>query len=173
MKRLLTSCFGLGFLPVAPGTWGSLPPAVIFMAISTFTGSPKVNAAIMAVLAILGSVICVVCSPAAITATGKKDPGEVVVDEFAGQSVAYAVILVILSALGGSQLTGQNCVLAAGGFALFRLFDILKPAPCRLLEKLPSGWGILADDLMAGLYAGAATALLMKLANAYNAGMEL
>ena len=146
MKRLLTSCFGLGWLPVAPGTWGSLPPAVIFGLLSWLSISAVINSIVMLVLILAGSVICVKFAGAAITATGKNDPGEVVADEFAGQAVTFLAV--------GTVPAGGICVTVIIGFLLFRFFDILKPWPIRKLEKLPGGWGILADDLMAGVYAG-------------------
>ena len=150
MKRLLTSCFGLGWLPVAPGTWGSLPPAVIFGLMWQFGAPPLWISTVMALLAAAGSVVCVKLAPATIAATGKDDPREVVADELAGQAVTFiAVPLVLSGAVTGSQIW----MIAGAGFVLFRLFDIAKPWPIRKLEKLPQGWGILADDLLAGVYA--------------------
>ena len=73
-------------------------------------------------------------------AVGKKDPGLVVVDEVMGTWITLA---------GASTLNWKSWLLA---FALFRIFDIWKPAPVRQLEKLPGGWGIMADDAMAGVY---------------------
>lgn len=145
MQRLTASCFGLGKLPIAPGTWGSLPPVIIFMLLGMSDASvTKVNV-IMAGLALIGSVACVRFAPASIAATGSTDPREVVMDEFAGQSIAFIGIAAIAPS--------QACVAAALGFLLFRLFDIVKPWPIRKLELLPAGWGILADDLLAGVYA--------------------
>ena len=133
-------------LPVAPGTWGSLPVAVVF-GVLLWLGVPAVVICLaMAGLVILGSASCVVFSPAAIEATGKKDPGEVVADELAGQAVAFL-------AAGFFAAESNGAILAMVGFFAFRFFDILKPPPCRQLEKLPAGVGILADDLMAGVYA--------------------
>jgi len=151
MKRLLASCFGLGRLPIAPGTWGSLPVAIIFGLMCRFHLSGLSISIVMAALALAGSVICVKFAPAAIAATSKNDPGEVVADELAGQAVTFlAVLFLALDTLS----TGQIWITAVLGFLLFRLFDIAKPWPIHKLEKLPKGWGILADDLLAGVYAG-------------------
>ena len=151
MKRLIASCFGLGRLPVAPGTWGSLPPTIIFALMCHFHASPVMISVTMAALALAGSIACVKFAPAVIAATGKSDPGEVVVDELAGQAVTFLVNpFLALSAASPKQIWGT----AALGFVLFRLFDISKPWPIRKLEKLPEGWGVLADDLLAGVYAG-------------------
>jgi phosphatidylglycerophosphatase A len=145
MRRLAASCFGLGWLPIAPGTWGSIPPVIIFALLCAGGASvAKINA-IMAGLALIGSVACVRFAPASIAATGNSDPREVVMDEFAGQAITFIGAAAIAPA--------QICVAVSLGFLLFRLFDIVKPWPIRKLELLPGGWGILADDLLAGIYA--------------------
>ncbi len=145
--RLLATCFGLGKLPIAPGTWGSLPPvAVLLMMGCSGVASPVCVAVVMILLALIGSIVCVRCAPASIAATGKKDPSEVVADEFAGQAVTFMV--------AGIFAPERIYVTALLGFLLFRIFDIIKPWPLRKLEKLPHGWGILLDDLGAGVYAG-------------------
>ncbi len=159
MKRLLTSCFGLGLLPLAPGTWGSLPPAVMFDLLGYLGATPVTMAVVMTAFILAGGFICVRLAPAVIAATGKKDPREVVADEVAGQAVTFLLIVPFLSAF----TTGQICTTTALGFLLFRLFDISKPWPIRKLEKYPAGWGILADDLLAGVYAGIALILCYKI----------
>ncbi|MFC1675720.1 phosphatidylglycerophosphatase A [Planctomycetota bacterium] len=146
MKRLFLSCFGLGWLPIAPGTWGSVPVAGIFVLLAYLDASAVMVSIVMGVCVVVGSVVCVWLADASIEACGKKDPGEVVVDEFAGQSVTF---------IAAGFITGMPfLIVAAAGFLFFRLFDIVKPWPVKSLEKLPRGWGILADDLMAGVYAG-------------------
>lgn len=154
MKRILTSCFGLGFMPVAPGTLGSIPVAVIYILARQAGIETLANIILMTIIAVLGSIVCIKFSHAAITATGKKDPGEIVADEVAGQAVTFMFAV----------YQPDCCPLAitAAGFILFRICDIFKPWPARSLEKLSMGWGILADDLMAGLYAGFILLLLIK-----------
>ena len=146
MKKaeLLTTCFGLGKLPFCPGTWGSLPPVVMYQVLGYLY--PAGIVPLMVFFIIAGSWVCVRYAPAVVAATGKKDPGLIVADEVAGQAITMLVI---------ALLSPDNiCNTTVLGFALFRLFDILKPWPCKRLEKLPSGVGILADDLMAGVYGG-------------------
>lgn len=151
MKRLLTSCFGLGWLPLAPGSWGSLPSAVAFGLACYFGGSDLLVFLLMLALFISGSIVCLKFSSAAVAATGKDDPNEVVADEIAGQALTFlAMPFVIGEALSGRQIL----VIVSLGYFLFRLFDTVKPWPSYRLEELPGGWGILADDLMAGVYAG-------------------
>jgi phosphatidylglycerophosphatase A len=157
MKRLLTSCFGLGWLPLAPGTWGSLPPVLLF-ALMCYFGSTTLTISItMIVSALVGSVICIKFAPAIIAVTNKTDPREIVVDEFSGQAVTFLFIVAI--PISNIWVTGLL------GFLLFRFFDILKPWPIHKLEKLPSGWGILLDDLLAGVYAGITSLVCLVLLN--------
>jgi phosphatidylglycerophosphatase A len=80
---------------------------------------------------------------------GKKDPGAVVYDEIAAFFVVFA-------------MTPVSWKSAGFGFLLFRLFDITKPWPIRRLEKLPDGWGVMADDLMAGLYSCVLLVVLLR-----------
>ena len=150
MKRILTSCFGLGLLPLCPGTWGSLPPVFIFAAMSHFGIAAMPTAIVMAALVLFGSIVCVIFAPAIISATGKDDPRQVVVDELAGQALTFLPVPFFFT---GEITTWHICITTALGFVLFRIFDIAKPWPIRKLEKLPKGWGILADDLLAGVFA--------------------
>jgi phosphatidylglycerophosphatase A len=147
-KRWIATCFGLGWLPVAPGTWGSLPPAIAF-GVLMYCGVPDViTTIVMGVLTVLGSVACLCCARASAAATGKNDPGEVVMDEFAAQALTFLTIPLLLARpLSG----GESFFFALLGFLLFRAFDIFKPWPIRKLELLPGGWGILMDDLAAGI----------------------
>ena len=159
MKRLLVSCFGLGRLPIAPGTWGSIPVAVAFGLLCYFGISGTSMLVILAVLALLGSVVCVKCSPERIAATGNSDPGEVVADEFAGQAVTFMPVVYVSAS--------NFWIVAIAGFLLFRIFDVVKPWPIRRLEKFPAGWGILLDDLLAGVYAGVVLLIGLKILNVY------
>jgi undecaprenyl-diphosphatase len=155
MKRILTSCFGLGLLPGAPGTAGSLPVVIIFF-IMVYYGLPVwLSFIVLALLVLAGGFVCVRFAPAVISATGKKDPREVVADEFAGQAVTFLFILPFVSVT-------EVFAVSVLGFLLFRLFDIVKPYPVRGLERLPAGTGILADDLGAGVYAGICLLIALK-----------
>jgi len=160
MKRLIVSCFGLGYLPIAPGTWGSLPPTAIFALMCHF-GVPGLTISIvMAVLTVVGSVVCVWLAPVVIAATGKSDPREVVADEFAGQAVTFLPAAFLIP---DTFTLKQVWITTVIGFLLFRLFDIIKPWPIYGLQKLPSGWGILVDDLLAGVYAAIFLLLCLRL----------
>jgi len=169
MKRLLTSCFGLGWLPLAPGSWGSLPSAIVFGLVYYFSDNtagqaPPYNAgilafALMVALIVAGSVVCVKFSHVAVAATGNEDPNEVVADEIAGQALTFLAMPLMMADVSGRQIVS----IVALGYFLFRLFDTVKPWPSYRLEELPAGWGILADDLMAGVYAGIALFVSAKI----------
>lgn len=146
MKRMITSCFGLGKMPIASGTWGSIPPVIIFFILYKLGAGAMMISGMFAFLAIMFSAGCVLFSNDVIAATGKKDPSEVVADEFAGQSIT----LIFAAFLPFSNIY----ILCGAAFLLFRFFDITKIWPANKLEKCPHGWGILLDDIMAGIYAG-------------------
>jgi phosphatidylglycerophosphatase A len=147
-KRWIATCFGLGWLPIAPGSWGSLPPAMVFGLLMYCCVSPAVTTVVMAVLLVIGCATCILCAPASITAKGDDDPGEVVMDEFAAQALTFLAVPLVAP----RDFCGwESFLLASFGFLVFRVFDITKPWPIRKLEQLPGGWGILADDLVAGL----------------------
>jgi len=129
---------------------------VLFVLIAWGSGyRPHCVTGSMVVIALLASVACVALGPFAEKAFGKKDPGEVTIDEWAGQAVTYVLLPL------GAGLTGA-AITAGAGFLVFRILDIIKPPPARWLEKLPDGWGVLADDLAAGLYANLICQLILR-----------
>ncbi|MEM1422840.1 MAG: phosphatidylglycerophosphatase A [Planctomycetota bacterium] len=163
------SVFGLGFLRPAPGTWGSLPtPAAV--AVLLLAGAPWWAVTLTsAVLLVLSSVACVAFGRYAEERFGRKDAAEVVCDETAGVSLALLFVPADIAtrcslgsndALGAILLTG---VVTGGAFVLFRVSDIIKPQPARALEKLAHGWGVLIDDLVAGVYSAVAWWVLVLL----------
>ena len=148
IQRICTSCFGLGLLPAAPGTWGSAPAAVLLWLMASYGASQVLITAAMSAVVLAASAACIRFAPGVIAETGSKDPSEVVADELAGQGLTFLVFYTFCGS--------ENVIIAAvSGFILFRIFDIIKPWPINKLEKLPAGWGILADDLGAALAAGA------------------
>jgi phosphatidylglycerophosphatase A len=131
---LVATAFGSGYSPWAPGTAGSLVGLALFVPLASRSWPVQVGAA--AAVTIVGAL----AGGRLATLVGKKDPGLVVVDEVAGQWIT----------LIGLPFTP---LVACVGFLLFRLMDIVKPWPARDLERLPGGWGIMADDVAAGIYA--------------------
>jgi phosphatidylglycerophosphatase A len=157
---LLATWFGLGNLPKAPGTWGSLggTALAIFMAWLNFryrvttashpektfwAAGLQITYAELAI-AVLISIIGVIVADRAARYAQIEDPQWVVIDEVSGQLITYYLFFWVL------PLNWKSWLL---GLILFRIFDIWKPFPARQLERLPGGWGIMADDWMAGIYA--------------------
>jgi phosphatidylglycerophosphatase A len=140
--------FGAGLCKPAPGTWGSVA-AVLLWAAAAWAFHPGVVS--MQLILFVGIVLAVGFGvPAATIASresGIKDPRFVVIDEVAGQWVA----------LLGAPFDWKHALIS---LFLFRVFDVLKPSPVRQLESLPEGWGIVFDDLAAGLYAWGIGALI-------------
>ena len=144
----------MGYAPVAPGTFGSAGAAGVYALAVIALPTPSCVFGVMSLVAIFFSVVCVKLGPFTEKAFGKKDPSQCTSDEWAGQAVT---LLGLPIAAGGMWIT---CLV---GFGMFRLFDITKPPPVRQLERLPQGWGVLVDDLAAGVYANIAAHLILRL----------
>jgi phosphatidylglycerophosphatase A len=155
LARALATVGGLGDRLPAPGTTvGSLAGAILYWGATRLLPQPGWAAPLGGLVVLL---------PLAVWACGEEaqrrgqiDPGPVVLDEVAGQWVALvAVSLLHPRVPGWPEL--------AAAFVLFRVFDVVKPWPIRALERLPCGWGIVADDLAAGLAGGLVAAGLLAL----------
>ena len=156
-RRLLLTGLGTGYLPIAPGTWGSGAACVVYLAIAFGSNGKQIClTGSMIVMAVAASLICGLLGNRAEEDFSKKDPGAVTIDEWAGQAIALCGL-----PLGDGY--GGWLIAAGAAFVAFRVFDILKPPPVRTLEKLPAGWGILADDLAAGVLANVAVQLILRL----------
>lgn len=137
MNRLglfIATCAFIGYVPVAPGTFGSAAGLVVFFAVRG-TGSASLELAAIVIVFAVG----VWSGTVAERHLGDVDPAPVVIDEVAGMLITLAFLPV--------DLTGTLV-----GFLIFRLFDVVKPWPSSRLERLPGGFGIMADDAMAGVY---------------------
>jgi phosphatidylglycerophosphatase A len=144
---LVATVFGVGNLRPGPGTWGSLVALIVWAAGARLVPLPWRTPAVLVVSALVLAV--------GIRAAGRvarelaiEDPSNVVIDEVAGQMLAFA----------GVPLHWKSLLAA---FILFRVFDILKPPPLRRLECIPGGAGIMLDDIGAGLYALVGVHLLL------------
>ena len=135
LALLLATAGYVGLAPVAPGTWGSAA-GVCLLLLVRLTGNAGFEALLLAVVLAVG----VWAATAAERHYGRTDPGAIVIDEIAGMLIALFWIPV-----------GWPGLLV--GFLAFRAFDIVKPFPARTAERLPAGWGVMADDVVAGLYA--------------------
>ena len=146
----IVTTLGLGRLRPAPGTWGSLPPCVLAFGMLLAGASPQMINWTLLAIAVAGAWSCVALGGWVEEHTGVKDPGLVVVDETMGMAVA--LILVDLTPLGRDSALAAAVVLVAA-FLLFRIFDIIKIPPANLMQQFPRGWGIVLDDLVAGIAA--------------------
>ncbi|MGD0867048.1 MAG: phosphatidylglycerophosphatase A [Rhizomicrobium sp.] len=148
----IATVFGVGRLPFAPGTAASIVALPIAWLIVALSGSPFLLLFAGLLVNAIGAWACELYS----RDKGEKDPSECVIDEVAGQWIACAFIPTNSSI--GFMLLGYSLA-----FVLFRVFDILKPWPISAAERLPGGIGIMADDFVAGLAAGAVIAVLAHL----------
>lgn len=178
ISYLIATAFGLGYLKPGPGTWGSLGGVALTVLftypywyaghIGERLGGPGIYPFVdlaypgslvpfFYLLIFVVAFIGVIASGRAEHHSGKIDPQFVVIDEVSGQLVTFfgAPYILIhqwrLLSHSWWELVNWKCLLL--GFILFRVFDIWKPFPARQAEKLPGGWGIMADDWIAGIYA--------------------
>ncbi|HWB20503.1 MAG TPA: phosphatidylglycerophosphatase A [Phycisphaerales bacterium] len=161
LSRAALSAFGLGFIPKAPGTFGSLLPIVFAaIALTAHASSSVINFSLIA-FGLAFSLACIILTSKAEQSSGKKDPGWIVADEVAGQSLALLLPWTAINQSANRSLTPW--LLLIGAFILFRLFDITKPPPIRQSQNLPHGWGVLIDDLLAGALSLAILQLICRL----------
>ncbi|MBF0614237.1 MAG: phosphatidylglycerophosphatase A [Magnetococcales bacterium] len=141
---LCATFFGAGRLPKAPGTWGTLAAVPLAWLCQMF------GDAVLAGVFILITGVGVWSAQVVVEVLKRKDPSEVVIDEVAG-----FLLTMMIAPRGWGWMVG--------GFLLFRLFDIWKPWPVHALERLPGGWGVMADDLAAGVWAGLCLLLIARI----------
>src|SRR5207302_4655261 len=140
--------FGAGLLQPGPGTYGSIAAVLLWYAAAHILHpTPAALAIGTSVTALIATLVGIPAATIVARESGREDPGQVVIDEVAGQLIALIAI-------------PADWRHAALSLLLFRLFDIFKPPPIRRLERLPSGTGIMLDDIAAGLFALAVAQLL-------------
>ena len=143
VAALVATGLGAGYSPFAPGTAGSLVGLVLFWPMSRLAWPWQLTATV-ALFA-----VGVRCATAVAAQVGRKDPGLGVGDEIAGM---WTTLLWL----------PFTPLVAAIAFVAFRAMDVLKPYPARQLEGLPGGWGIMCDDIMAGVYANLLVQVLLR-----------
>lgn len=167
---LAFATWGVGYAPLAPGTFGSAVGVGLYLLLRegtrrivysyvpdyslTYELVESFRAALMLGVIAVVTALGVWAASRTEKLLARKDPGIVVVDEVAGQLIAFLFIPL------GMSLNWWTLI---AGFLLFRLFDIWKPYPIRRLEALESGLGIMADDILAGVYAAATLTLLLTI----------
>jgi len=137
VARIIATWFGCGYAPKGPGTAGSVAALAIAWLLITYAGVSSIG---LGWLALLLAIPGIWAADVVACESGRKDPQIVVVDEVVGQWMTLA---------GATALNWKSWLLA---LALFRLFDIWKPLGAREAQRLPGGWGIVIDDVMAGAY---------------------
>ena len=135
--------FGVGFVPVVPATWTSLVVALLFLVVPLT--ELRFQLSFLAFTLILGVPAC-----GFLEEEFGEDPKQATMDEAAGMAVSLLAV----------PLNPLNVLVA---FVFFRVFDVVKPPPARAAESLPGGWGIMADDVLAGIYARLAMAVWLWL----------
>ncbi len=138
LSRLFATGLYIGLIPGVPGTYASIATTLVFYLISKAGNGivPALHLSVTCLIAAIG----IFAAAEVSRQQGEEDPRIVVIDEVAGQLVSFLFLPV-----GGTNLIA--------GLVLFRVFDIWKPFPIRRLESLRNGVGIMADDLLAGVYA--------------------
>ena len=158
--RLVTTFFGAGLLRPAPGTWGSAAAVIVGLAIDRLLGFPAL---------VLATAIAIVVGLRAIAAETEgrddKDPGEIVIDEVAGQWIALIFPASAFWYRGLETWAFDAWPGWVAAFLFFRLFDIWKPGPIGRADRRGDAPGVMYDDLWAGLFAGIATILAAGLAH--------
>lgn len=162
---LAVATCGVGYLPIAPGTWGSLVGVGLYLlwqrvggrfyftfgnGDSIFIGYEALWTSLTLLLLIGVTMVGIWAATRVERLSGRKDPGIVVIDEVAGQLITLSIT---------PHFHYREWPLVLVGFLLFRAFDIWKPYPIRKLEALESGLGIMADDVLAGMYAATVLSL--------------
>jgi phosphatidylglycerophosphatase A len=136
----IATCGGVGYFPFAPGTAGSAVGVALVAVLGKTSFERHWLAGSLALLAGGLLALGVWAAGKAEKYFGRIDPGQVVIDEVVGQTITFLA----------QPRVSWKWLLA--GFILFRLFDIVKPFPARRAERLPGGWGIMVDDVVAGAY---------------------
>ncbi|MCA1580635.1 MAG: phosphatidylglycerophosphatase A [Acidobacteria bacterium] len=158
---LLSTGLGVGFVPVAPGTAGSLLALVVAagaLALFHRLHEPSMAAAVgLLASGLLVGAIGVPVTTRASRAMGGKDPAAIVLDEVSGQWIACAPIPLFAYASAG-----RAALVWLVAFLVFRLFDVWKPGAIHRLQDLPEGLGIMVDDVLAGALAAGVTLLVGK-----------
>ena len=136
----IATCGGIGYFPVAPGTAGSLVGVGVVLVCSLLPVALAWRITVVALVAVLLVLTGAAAARRAEVFFGRVDPSQVVIDEVVGQMIA----------LVGWPVASWKTYVA--GFLLFRFFDIVKPFPARPCERIGGGWGIMLDDVVAGVY---------------------
>ena len=147
LRVIIASGFGSGFLPVAPGTWGSALACLIALSLM---GLGFWDAQMIVCIATLLAVFAGYWSIQKLPSNWTEDDGRIVIDEMAGLFISLIFVPLDIYTIGGA-------------FILFRLFDIIKPFGIRKIDKAGSNWSVMGDDILAGIYSNFVLQLILLL----------
>jgi phosphatidylglycerophosphatase A len=153
----ISTAGGAGMIPFGPGTWGSLVGLLlVYGMVRRIPADPLALQNALLLSCLLVTAIGIWAGDRAERIFGKKDPGQVVIDEVAGQMISFVFLPVFLGPLGSRWLWWL-----IPGFVLFRFADIFKPYPIDQLQHLAGGFGVMMDDVLAGIYAAVGLSFLL------------
>ncbi|MCF7857824.1 MAG: phosphatidylglycerophosphatase A [Candidatus Cloacimonetes bacterium] len=148
ISEYISTLFGIGLFPKAPGTAGTFFAAVLYFALPDQWSAGWQNSLLFLLVILVGSLLSIKIVYRAESRLG-QDSGSIVLDEFWGYFIAVLFL-------------PKSLIIIISAFVLFRIFDIFKPEPINLLQRLPKGWGVIADDLMAGIYSNISLQILIR-----------
>ena len=152
---IISTLFGVGYFPKAPGTAGTIIAAAVYYLLPEKWFVKFENSIIFLVIILILSIISVFITSKAEEILGKDDK-KIVLDEFLGFFIAVLFL-------------PKTLFIIISAFILFRIFDILKPEPVNVLQRLPKGWGVMSDDIMAAIYANVTLQIILFFILKYSA----
>jgi phosphatidylglycerophosphatase A len=154
---VIATGFGAGFIPFSPGTFGSIVGLLIaYGLISAFGSDALLLQNVIIAAGVVLAAIGIWAGERAERVFDREDAGQIVIDEVCGQVISFAFIVQYLAKLGPAWRWWMIV-----GFALFRVFDIFKPYPIGKLQDLSGGFGVMMDDVLAGIYAAVVLSLTL------------
>jgi phosphatidylglycerophosphatase A len=159
LSLIIATGFGVGFIPFAPGTFGSILGLLIaYFLISVFNPDVILQQNSLIIVSVILAFLGIWAANRAEKIFDQKDAGQIVLDEVCGQLISFIFIAPYLRRLGGQWVWW-----GIAGFILFRAFDILKPYPLKVLEQIRGGLGVMLDDIIAGIYAAVVLSIALLL----------
>jgi phosphatidylglycerophosphatase A len=159
LALIVATGFGVGFIPFAPGTFGSiLGLLILYFLMSVFSSDVFLLQNSIIIVSSILTILGVWAANRAEKIFDRKDAGQIVLDEVCGQLISFIFIIPYLRRLGGQWIWW-----GIAGFILFRALDILKPYPLKELEQVRGGLGVMLDDVIAGIYAAVLLSIALLL----------
>ncbi|MCI0662050.1 MAG: phosphatidylglycerophosphatase A [Acidobacteria bacterium] len=159
LALIIATGFGIGFIPFAPGTFGSILGLLIaYFLMSIFSHDVILLQNSIIIVSVILAILGIWASSRAEKIFDQKDAGQIVLDEVCGQLISFLFIAPYIRRLGGEWIWW-----GIAGFFLFRALDIIKPYPLKELEQIRGGLGVMLDDIIAGIYAAVVLSIALLL----------